>query len=147
MERSRSSTSATVALIPTSSSSELAPSASAYDAKRRTVTVKRNFLRPRHFLHVVFQLRHVESSDHRAELLRRLEHWNGTSGDFDGRTRAGIARHARLAVTDLERAETAHFDVLLPLQSFLDRLEEGVDHAGAVFLGDHWPSGARNLGC
>jgi hypothetical protein len=50
-------------------------------------------------------------------------------------------------VANLERTEAANLNVLLTLQRFLDRLEERIDHAGAVLLRDHRPSGPRNLGC
>jgi hypothetical protein len=37
---------------------------------------------------------------------------------------------------DLERSKTAHFDVPLLLERFLDRIEKCIDDTGAVFLGD-----------
>src|SRR5579884_461504 len=97
-------------------------------------------LRLRQFLFVL-ELADVEAGDHGAQLLRRLEDRDRTRGNLDGRTSSGIPRHARLAMANLERAEAAHFDVLLPLEGFLDRLEERVDHPSAIFLRDHRPSG------
>ena len=49
-------------------------------------------------------------------------------------------------MANLERAEATDLDVLLLLQRFLDRLEECVDDASAVLLGDHRPGSAGNLG-
>jgi hypothetical protein len=49
---------------------------------------------------------------------------------------AGVARHARLAAPDLEGPEAPDLDVVLVLQRLLDRVEEGIHHAGAVLLGN-----------
>jgi hypothetical protein len=45
-------------------------------------------------------------------------------------------------MSDLERTESADLDVLLALQGLFNRLQEGVDNASAVLLGNHRPSGA-----
>src|SRR3982751_1260649 len=49
-------------------------------------------------------------------------------------------------MANLERAEASDLDVLLFLERFLDRIEERVDDAGAVLLGDHRPGRAGYLG-
>jgi hypothetical protein len=49
-------------------------------------------------------------------------------------------------MANLERAEASDLDVLLFLKRFLDRIEERVDDAGAVLLGDHRPGRAGYLG-
>src|SRR4029079_3856431 len=103
-------------------------------------------LRLRQLLGIVFQLLNGDVRDHRAQLLRRLEHRHRARRDLDGRSSAWVPRHARLPVADLERTETAHLDVLLFLERFLDRIEERVDDAGAILLGDHRPGRAGNLG-
>src|SRR5690349_6039725 len=66
-----------------------------------------------HLLDVVLELANVDAGDHGSKLLRGLEHRNGSRGNLDWRARPWITSHARLAVTYLERAEPAHFDVLL----------------------------------
>src|SRR5689334_12759105 len=100
----------------------------------------------REFLFIVLDLVDVDTSDHRPELLRRLEDWNWPSGHFDRRTGPGISRHPRLAMSDLEGAEAPNFNILLRLQRFLDRVEECVDHTCAIFLRDHRTRRPRNLG-
>src|SRR5215207_706935 len=174
--RTAKSTSPTVASPGSSMSSDDAPSASAYEAKRRRVTVmgasasytgtdaegsttktkpqrvpglKRSAekqLRFRHLLGVVLELFDGDVRHHRAELLRRLEHRHWARRDLDWRSSAGIARHPRLPMADLERAEAAHLDVLLFLERFLDRVEEGIDDAGTILLRDHGPGRAGYLG-
>src|SRR6476660_6105504 len=103
-------------------------------------------LRFRHLLGVVLQLLDGDVRDHRAKLLRRLEHRDRTSRHFDGRACARISRHARLPMADLERAETADLDVLLFLERFLDGVEERIDDSGAILLRDHRPGRAGYLG-
>src|SRR4030095_789602 len=73
----------------------------------------------------------------RPQLFAGLEDGNRTRSDFDRIAGAGIARHAGLPPADLEGAESAHLDVVLPLERVLDGLEESIDDSGAVLLGDH----------
>src|SRR5438045_2966964 len=100
-----------------------------------------NCLRVRQFLFVVVEVSDIDAGDHRAQLLRGFEHGNWTSRDFYWRTGPGVTGHPRLAVPDLEGAKAANLNVLLGLQRFLDRVEEGIDDSRAVLLGDHRPSG------
>src|SRR6187551_3222977 len=73
-------------------------------------------LRFRELLGFVLELLDRDVRDHRTQLLRRLEHGHRPRGDLHGRTRARIACHARLPMSNLERAEAAHLDVLLFLE-------------------------------
>src|SRR5829696_979902 len=174
--RTAESTSPTVESRGSSMSSDDAPSASAYEAKRRRVTVmgasasytstdaegsttstkprqvpglKRSAekrLRFRHLLGVVLELFDRDVRHHRAELLRGLEDRHRTRRHLYWRSSARIARHPCLAVANLERAEAAHLDVLLFLERFLDRVEEGIDDSGTILLRDHGPGRAGYLG-
>src|SRR5687768_8040779 len=87
----------------------------------------------------------LHAGNHRTQLLGGLEDRNGTSRDLDRRTSARVTRHARLAVPDLERAETAHLNVLLLLQRLLNSVQERIDHTRAVLFGYHRTSGAGDL--
>src|SRR6478609_8482017 len=100
----------------------------------------------RQLLRIVLEFLDRDVRDHRAKLLRGLEHRHGTRRHLDGRSGAWVPRHARLAMADLERAESTNLDVLLLLKRFLDRVEERVDDTGAILLGDHRPGRAGNLG-
>src|SRR6266513_3618016 len=51
--------------------------------------------------------------DHRAQLLAGLEHRHGTRRDFHGVAGARVARHARLALPDLEGPKPAYLNVML----------------------------------
>src|SRR5581483_4468727 len=75
-----------------------------------------------------------------------LEYGDRSSGDFDWRARPWIAGHTGLSMANFECPEAANLNVLLSLQRFFDGVEEGVHDASAVFLGNHRPSGAGNLG-
>ena len=88
----------------------------------------------------------ISTPDQGAELFGWLEDRDLKCRDFDGRPGAGISCHAGFSAADLESAETADFDILLMLERFLDRFEEGVDNARAVLLRDHGPRSPRNLG-
>src|SRR5829696_3025085 len=110
--RTAESTSPTVDSLGSSMSSDDAPSASAYEAKRRRVTV-----------------------------MCASASYTGT--DAEGSTTKTKPRW----VPGLKRsAEAAHLDVLLFLERFLDRVEEGIDYAGTILLRDHGPGRAGYLG-
>src|SRR5436305_8535257 len=81
---------------------------------------------------LVFDVAFLHAGYHRAKLLRWLEDRDGPRGDLDRRTSAWVTRHPCLAMSNLEGAETAHFDVFLILQRFFDGLEKGIDDARAV---------------
>jgi hypothetical protein len=70
----------------------------------------------------------------RPQLLAGLEDRDGTCGNFDRLTGAWIARHPGLPPSDLEGAETPHFDIVLLFEGTLDRVEEGIDDPSTVFL-------------
>src|SRR5215208_1064717 len=164
-ELRRPSTSRTVAPGESASSIDDWPSASAYEAKRSTVTVISrcanapaalgapgqlvpvNPLRLGWFriLGVVLDVGERHVRDHRAQLLGRLEHRDGTRRHFNGCAGSRVPSHARLALPDLESAEAANLDVPLLLQRLLDCVEERVHHACAILLGDHWTGGPGNL--
>src|SRR5438105_2484876 len=91
----------------------------------------------RDFLRLVLDVALFDTSYHRAKLLRWLEYRNGTRGNLDRRTGAGVACHPRLSVSNLEGAEAADLDVLLALQRLLDGLQKGIDDARAVLLRNH----------
>src|SRR2546423_12954163 len=104
-----------------------------------------NLISLRDFFRLVLDVFLLDAGYHGAELLGGLEDRNRTGRDLDGRARPRISCHARLAMTDLEGAEAANFDVLLILQRFLDRLEECVDDPGAILLGNHRTRGPGDL--
>src|SRR5207245_10190683 len=61
---------------------------------------------------------------HRPQLLAALEDRHRTRRDFDRVARARIARHPTLALTDLERAKSANFNVMLLCECGLDCVEK-----------------------
>ena len=84
--------------------------------------------------------------DQRAQLLAGLEDRNRPRGHFDRLAGARIPRHTRFPSPDLEGAESTHLDVVLLFERALDRVEERVDNAGTVFLGNHGPRCAGDRG-
>src|SRR6266542_3158328 len=107
----------------------------------------RGFVRSIHLVAIVAgdaRIRLV--GDQRPQLLAGLEHRHRARRDLHRLARAGVARHPGLAPADLEGAEPTHFDVVLLLQGVLDRIQEGVDDARAVFLGDQRPRSAGHRG-
>src|SRR6266513_4896255 len=84
-------------------------------------------------------LRDIHACYEGSQLLRRLEHRNRSRRNLNRRSGAWVARHAGFSVANLECAEPSDLDVLLGLKRFLDRFEESVHDASAIFLGNHRP--------
>src|SRR5882762_8650969 len=82
---------------------------------------------------------------HGAQLLAGLEDRHRSRGNFHRVTGTWIARHASLALANLERAKPANLNVMLLGQRRFDRVEEGVNYAGAVLFGNQGTGGASDL--
>ena len=87
----------------------------------------------------------VDTRDERPELLRWLENGDRTRGNLYRGTSSRISGHPRFAISDFESAETADFDVFLPLQRFLDRVQERIHNPGTVLLGYQRAGSTRDL--
>src|SRR5437773_12511875 len=72
--------------------------------------------------------------DHSSQLLAGLEDRHRTRGDFYRIAGPRVARHARLALPDLERPKPANLNVMLFGEGGFHGVEERIDDAGAVFL-------------
>src|SRR5688572_28116015 len=79
--------------------------------------------------------------DQLLQLFRYLEDGYLARRDIDRVARAGVARHPRLSILHLERAESADLDVLAGAQGLANRTQELINRVGHILLGE-----ARLLG-
>src|SRR5712692_5994002 len=82
---------------------------------------------------------------HGTQLLAGLEDRHWTGGHFDRVSGARVAGHTRLPLPDLERAKPTYLNVMLLGQCRLHGVQERVNDAGAVLLGDEGTGGSCDL--